>query len=1068
MSPSYTRWLIVVGLCAASCSPSRTEILIGVATDLSAPDIIDRVQLSARREGVEVLRHDWDISGIPAQPFELPGSFGIYSTDGSEPTVQVDVRGFFGNQEIVRRTSILSLIREKTLFLRMGLVNRCMNRSDCPAGRTCVEGRCVPEQVESPTLPAYVDGMERTVTCNSGTTFINTGTNEPLEVVGTGQCGPGQRCLESTCYDIPTSCQDGVRNGTETDIDCGGSCGPCTGAAACQHNDDCATGICTGGVCRTPTCTDQAKNGSETDVDCGGGACPACPDNRSCQQGSDCTSGVCTTSVCRAPSCTDGVKNGLETDVDCGGGACPACPNNATCQVGGDCMSSTCISGVCTLPSCADGQRNGNETDVDCGGSCPACPGASACQANGDCRSGACLSGTCALQFAAEPLAGQLGGPGTADGVGIEARTRAPYGLAYDATRDALYFADTGNHTIRRVDLATGQVTTLAGLPGALGSADGMGSAARFDSPQTVAYDGAGLLFVADTNNHTIRQVAVATGVVTTLAGAAGMNGSADGTGPLARFSFPRGVAYDPAGALYIADTNNHTIRRVEIATGNVTTLAGTAGAFGGTDGTGTSALFNAPQALTYDGVGSLFVADTFNHTIRQVDVASAAVGTLAGTAGSAGSRDGTAGGALFNRPQGVAYDGRGTLFVTDTLNSTIRSVVVATGEVTTLAGAPGMLGSTDGIGAEARFSRPQGVCHDRSGNLFVADTMNHTLRRIVVATAAVTTLAGAATSIGSADGTGSAALFNQPQGVAHDGRDELFIADTQNHTLRRMIISTGAVTTLAGMAGVQGTTDGTGAAARFRSPQGLAYSAGTLFVADVINSTIRQVDVATGQVTTLAGTAGLSGSVDGTGAAARFNRPQAVAYDGVGILYVADTGNHTLRRIDVTKAQVTTLAGVAGQSGTSDGMSDVARFNRPQALAYAAGALYVADTTNHLIRRVDAATGEVTTLAGMAGKPGSADGTGTAAQFNGARGLVHDGSGSLYIVDTGNHTVRQLFLATGQVLTVLGRPGQAAVRIGPPSSTLLNSPVAIAVVAPGLFAIASDVENTLLLTRGQ
>jgi hypothetical protein len=193
---------------------------------------------------------------------------------------------------------------------------------------------------------------------------------------------------------------DGVKNGTETDTDCGGSCGPCGDTKGCGAGKDCTSGVCTAGKCAAATCTDVVKNGKETDVDCGGGTCAKCSTGKACVLASDCTSVVCKNAVCQAPLCTDGAKNGTETDIDCGGGACATCTAGQTCAAGSDCQSGVCTGGKCQAPSCTDGVKNGTETDTDCGGAtCDAagktCANGAACLAAADCQSNLCTSMIC-------------------------------------------------------------------------------------------------------------------------------------------------------------------------------------------------------------------------------------------------------------------------------------------------------------------------------------------------------------------------------------------------------------------------------------------------------------------------------------------------------------------------------------------------------------------------------------------------------------------------------------------------------------------------------------------------
>jgi len=324
-----------------------------------------------------------------------------------------------------------------------------------------------------------------------------------------------------------------------------------------------------------------------------------------------------------------------------------------------------------------------------------------------------------------------------------------------------------------------------------------------------------------------------------------------------------------------------------------VTTLAGTAGSSGFTNGTGAAALFHDPRGIATDGT-NLYVADGSNNTLRRVVIATGVVTTLAGAAGSSGTADGTGAAALFSDPTGVTTDGT-NLYVTEQTAHTIRKVVIATGVVTTLAGTAGSSGSVDGTGAAARFSQPTGITTDGT-NLYVMDSANNTIRKLVIATSVVTTLAGTAGSSGSADGTGTAARFNESLGITTDGTS-LYVVDYGNSTIRKVVIATGVVTTLAGTAGSSGSVDGTGAAARFHEPMEITTDGANLYVADRYNQAVRKVVIATGVVTTLAGTAGSSGSTDGTGAEARFRNPVGITIDGTN-LYVTDGGNNTIRKI--------------------------------------------------------------------------------------------------------------------------------------------------------------------------
>jgi hypothetical protein len=332
---------------------------------------------------------------------------------------------------------------------------------------------------------------------------------------------------------------------------------------------------------------------------------------------------------------------------------------------------------------------------------------------------------------------------------------------------------------------------TLAGGSGS-GTDDGTGSAARFFYPVGVAVDTAGNVFVGDRFNHTIRKVTSA-GVVTTLAGSAGSSGSTDGTGSAARFYFPYGVTVDTAGNVFVADRDNHTIRKVTSA-GVVTTLAGSAGSIGSTDGTGSAARFFYPVGVAVDTAGNVFVADEYTSIIRKVTSAGV-VTTLAGSAGSRGSTNGTGSAASFYLPSDVAVDTAGNVFVADYANHTIRKVTSA-GVVTTLAGSAGSSGNTDGTGSTARFYQPAGVAVDTAGNVFVTDNGNHTIRKVTSA-GVVSTEAGLAGNPGSNNGLGSAARFYYPRGVTVDTIGNVFVADSLNSTIRNSIVSAAATITL-------------------------------------------------------------------------------------------------------------------------------------------------------------------------------------------------------------------------------------------------------------------------------
>jgi hypothetical protein len=325
---------------------------------------------------------------------------------------------------------------------------------------------------------------------------------------------------------------------------------------------------------------------------------------------------------------------------------------------------------------------------------------------------------------------------------------------------------------------------------------------------------------------------------VTTLAGWPDAFGSEDGTGRFARFNTPGSVRMDSAGNAYVADSGNNTIRKIT-PQGVVTTVAGVAGVAGSTNGAADTALFNSPSGVAVDSSGNLYVADDGNYEIREIS-SSGVVSTLAGSAGQQGTSDGTGTGALFYDPQNLAIDGFGNLYVVDGAANTVRRVVIATGAVTTIAGSPRKTGSANGMGSSARFDDPVGVGTDSSGNVYVADSGNNTIRMVTPA-GVVTTLAGSAGSTGSIDGTGASARFNFPSGVAVDSTDDIFVADSGNDTIREISPAL-AVSTIAGAAGQEENIDGLALNARFDTPGDIALdSSDVLYIADTGNNTVRR-----------------------------------------------------------------------------------------------------------------------------------------------------------------------------------------------------------------------------------
>jgi len=495
-------------------------------------------------------------------------------------------------------------------------------------------------------------------------------------------------------------------------------------------------------------------------------------------------------------------------------------------------------------------------------------------------------------------IAGKSGERESKDGIGSAARFSSPSSIATDGTN--LYVTE--GHVVRKVVLSTGTVTTFVGNATEPGSVDGIGTAARLNYPSGITTDGTNL-YVVDSGNSTIRKIVISTGMVTTLAGKARENGCADGIGSEARFDNPESITTDGT-ALYIG--RNDTIRKIAISTGAVTTLSSIRQQLS-VDGIGRAARFFHPTGMTADGK-NLYVVDTGNSIIRKIELSTGAVTTLAGKAGELGSTDGVGSAASFVNPSGVTMDGK-SLYVTDTGNSTVRKIDISTGTVTTLVGEVEEPGVVDGIGRTARFVSPEGITTEGS-NLYVADSSGQNIRKIIISTGEVTSVAGEAGEKGTNDGVGMAARFINPQGLVTDGKN-LYVTDIW--TIRKIVLATMAVTKLAGTPGEEGHIDGLGGAAKFSYPSGIVTDGTNLYVADRGSFAVRKVVLSTGAVTTLAGGGGEGGFMDGVGTAARFNYPDGIARVGEN-LYVSDTINNTIRKIDISTGTVTTLAGKAGR----------------------------------------------------------------------------------------------------------------------------------------------------------
>lgn len=503
-------------------------------------------------------------------------------------------------------------------------------------------------------------------------------------------------------------------------------------------------------------------------------------------------------------------------------------------------------------------------------------------------------------------------------------------------------------------DLSPGSIITVAGS-GAIG--DGAPAKnSRLSFPWGVAVDDAGNLFIADTPNHRIRRLDRSTGVITTMVGTGRPGFSGDGSqGTLAWLNGPSGVAVDQDQDLLIADSLNNRIRRVDAKTGVIETVAGNRNAgFSGDEGPATKASLNRPVGVSVDINGNLFISDMFNRRIRRVDAAED-ISTFAGVGSMGfGGGQGPAIHTLLYEPAAVVLDRAGNIFIADLGNQRIRRVSADTGKITTVAGTGQEGFSGDGGPAKrARLANPSGVALDNAGNLYIADRDNNRIRRVDAVSGVISTVAGTGENgAGGVGGPATSAQLSFPRDVAADGAGNFFIADTGSDRILRVEVATGIITTVAGTgkAGFSG-DGGPATAAQFDAPIGVAVDArGNLFIADLFNRRIRRVDARTGVITTVP-------TLVEEGVGGELASPRGITVDQEGNLFIADPGDHRIRRIDAITGIMTTVAGEGNEGFTGDGATATnARLFSPRGVAVdAAGSLFIADSENHRIRAVKA-----------------------------------------------------------------------------------------------------------------
>lgn len=569
------------------------------------------------------------------------------------------------------------------------------------------------------------------------------------------------------------------------------------------------------------------------------------------------------------------------------------------------------------------------------------------------------------------------GGPAT------EAQLHGPAGIALVADA-AIIIADTGNHRVRFVDLSTGLISTIAGTGEAGFSGDGgPATAAKLNSPTAVLRDAGGRLFIADTGNNRIREI-VGTNIRTVVGG--GTEGLGDGL-PLTRaqLSIPGGLAVDLEGRLLIADVGHNRVRRAQLSDNVITTVAGNGSAAVNDGGLATASGFSTPWGVAVDSSGFIFIADSGNNRIRRVHPTTGIVTSVVGTwPGGFGGDGGPPTSALIAGPMAIALDDQGRLLIADTGNHRVRRVDFTNDKIISVAGngTPGLSGD-GGPALLAQLAAPAGMRIDEHGNVVFADTGNNRVRRIDAETGAITTLA---------ELPGATDIAIHPSG-------DIFVAQESASIVSRVNALTGNVTVVAGDGTFGIGEDGVPATSTpLWAPRGVEIdAAGNLFIADTGSARVRHVDTATGRISTFSG---------------GFLAPTGLAIDHAGNVYVADSQAFRVVRVDPVTRYRDVVAGTGTQGSSGDGgPATSAELSGASRIALDSDEnLLIADVGNSRVRRVDALTGIITTVAGNGVRGFSGDGgPANAAQIAEPLAITVDARGDFYISDTINHRVRRV-----------------------------------------------------------